>query len=306
MNTSFHQPVLLAEVLELLQRSRIVLDGTLGGGGHSEALALAGARVIALDRDPRAVDHAKARLAERIKAGDITIHLANFANVEEVLGVPGVFFDGILLDLGVSSHQLDDESRGFSFRENAPLDMRMGPDSQAEAAELLNSASQEELELVLREHADEPKARRMAAELVRRRERDEFRTSTDLVRAIRAVLGPRSGPSDFARIFQAVRIAVNSESEALKSALPKLRDLLKPSGVMVVISYHSGEDRVVKNFFRDWTRGCICPPRHPVCTCGLTPMGNTITRKAVSATPEEIEKNPRARSARLRAWQKNP
>jgi 16S rRNA (cytosine1402-N4)-methyltransferase len=180
----------------------------------------------------------------------------------------------------------------------------MGPDAATSAADLLNRADATELSEILRELADEPRARRLAAELIRRRARQPFATSDDLVRAIRAVLGPRSGPADFARIFQALRIAVNDESRALKRALPNLRDRLKPSGVLVVISYHSGEDRVVKNAFRDWTRGCICPPRHPVCTCGLSPMGQTLTKKALTASAGEAQSNPRSRSARLRAWRR--
>jgi 16S rRNA (cytosine1402-N4)-methyltransferase len=235
----------------------------------------------------------------------ITIHQGNFGNVEDLALPAGAAFDGVLLDLGVSSWQLDEEGRGFTFRPGAPLDMRMGPDAATDAATLLNSSREEELSSILRDFADEPKARRMAREVVRRRERQPFATSDDLVRAIRAVLGPRSGPSDFARIFQAFRIAVNEEASALASALPSLRELLKPSGVMVVISYHSGEDRAVKNAFRSWTKGCVCPPRHPMCTCGIEPFGRTVTPKAITASEDEQQQNPRSRSARLRAWQKS-
>jgi 16S rRNA (cytosine1402-N4)-methyltransferase len=183
----------------------------------------------------------------------------------------------------------------------------MGQDTRGEttAADFLNETSEKVLEGVLRNYADEPRARRLASEITRRREKQPFSSSDDLVRAIRAALGPRSGPSDFARIFQAFRIAVNDEAESLVRALPKLRDILKPSGVMVVISYHSGEDRVVKNAFRDWEKGCVCPPRQPVCTCGRQPLGQVLTRKAVTASPAEISSNPRSRSARLRAWRKN-
>jgi 16S rRNA (cytosine1402-N4)-methyltransferase len=156
---------------------------------------------------------------------------------------------------------------------------------------------------VFREYGDEPRARRLASEVVRRRETRPFATSDDLVGAVRAALGPRSGPSDFARIFQAIRIEVNHELAALQSALPVLRDLLVPGGTLAVISYHSGEDRMVKRAFQEWSRDCVCPPRQPVCTCEHRALGSLRIRKAVVATPDESAVNPRARSARLRAWQ---
>jgi 16S rRNA (cytosine1402-N4)-methyltransferase len=181
----------------------------------------------------------------------------------------------------------------------------MNPAGARTDAYLLNTLSREELQSLFRDYADEPRARRLAGEIARRRAREPFEVSDQLVNAIRAVLGPRSGPGDFARIFQALRIAVNEEIKNLVSALPVLRNRLKPYGVMVVISYHSGEDRVVKNEFRNWTRGCICPPRQPVCTCGLTSMGETLTKKAINAGEDEVAANPRARSARLRAWRRS-
>jgi 16S rRNA (cytosine1402-N4)-methyltransferase len=279
-----------------------VLDATLGGGGHSEALLRSGATVLALDRDPASVLHATERLAEFVNSGQITIVRTNFVDVEHVDLATPRSFDAVLLDLGVSSHQIDQPERGFTFRPHAPLDMRMDPAAAHSAAQLLNTLSINELQFIFKEYADEPRARRLAAEVAKRRQTRPFSISDDLVGAIRATLGPRSGPADFARIFQALRIAVNDEIPALERVLPAMRDRLKPSGVMVVISYHSGEDRVVKNAFRDWTRGCICPPRQPMCTCGRAPLGNTLTRKAVIASAEEVARNPRARSARLRAW----
>jgi 16S rRNA (cytosine1402-N4)-methyltransferase len=159
-----------------------------------------------------------------------------------------------------------------------------------------------DLSALLRSYADEPRAARMAREIIRRRERRPFATADDLVDAIRAVLGPRSGAPDFARIFQAVRIAVNDELAGLERALPLLRDRLTPNGVLVIISYHSGEDRLVKNAFRDWSTACTCPPKQVMCTCRGTPLGETLTKRPVNATEAETEGNPRARSARLRAW----
>jgi 16S rRNA (cytosine1402-N4)-methyltransferase len=180
--------------------------------------------------------------------------------------------------------------------------MRMGSDAPLDAAALLADADERELARIFREYGDEPRSNRLAREIVRRRANRPFRTSDDLVGAIRAVLGARSGPADFARLFQAVRIAVNHELEGLSAALPALRQHLEGQGVMVVISYHSGEDRIVKRAFREWSTACTCPPLQPLCTCGGHALGETLTRKAVIASTREIELNPRARSARLRAW----
>jgi 16S rRNA (cytosine1402-N4)-methyltransferase len=230
--------------------------------------------------------------------------LGNFAEADRLLPHKSETFDGILADLGVSSHQFDDASRGFSFREGALLDMRMSEDSGETAADVLNSAPEEDLAKMFREYGDEPKARRLAREVVRRRGNRAFRTSDDLVGAIRAVLGPRSGAGDFARIFQALRIAVNDEMHSLSSALPILRDKLEPNGVLAVISYHSGEDRIVKHALREWSLDCVCPPRQLQCTCRGRALGALITRKAITAGEDEISRNPRARSARLRAWRR--
>jgi 16S rRNA (cytosine1402-N4)-methyltransferase len=171
-------------------------------------------------------------------------------------------------------------------------------------ADWLNFGTQDELEAGLRDYADEPKARRLASTIIRRRANRSFSTSDDLVGAIREVLGPRSGPSDFARIFQAVRIVINDEIGQLKRALAAVRDRLEPAGVLVVIAYHSVEDRVVKQAFRDWSTACTCPPRQPICICGGVAVGETLTKKGITAGEAEVEQNPRARSARLRAWRK--
>ena len=301
-STAYHAPVLVDEVLRLLGGARRVLDGTLGGGGHTAALIESGATVTALDRDPDALGEAKGRLSEAVKAGQLRLVQRNFADLADPRVLPGETFDGILLDLGVSSHQFDDPARGFSFREGAPLDMRMGPDATEDASSLLNAWPEEKLATVFRDFADEPKGGKLAREIVRRRETERFDTSDSLVNAIRGALGARTGPGDFARIFQAVRIAVNHELSALESALPALRDRLVSGGILTVISYHSGEDRLVKHALREWSRACVCPPQHPFCVCRGKALGSLITRKGIEAQQEETARNPRARSARLRAW----
>jgi len=295
--------VLAAETIELLGSATRVLDCTLGGGGHSQALLDAGVRsVIGVDRDPDALAAAARRLESFATAGRFSAIQSNYADVANNPALNDLTFDGILLDLGISSHQVDAESRGFTFRPGAPLDMRMGPDAELSATDLLNDETEASLAAMFREFGDEHRADRLAREIVRRRATQPFATSDDLVRAIRAVLGPRSGSADFARLFQAVRIAVNDELPGLTRALPVLRDRLTAGGTMVVIAYHSGEDRIVKNTFREWSAACICPPKHPLCTCRGRPLGTTLTRRAVTASDEEIAGNRRARSARLRAW----
>lgn len=301
-STAYHAPVLITEVLHYLHGARRVLDGTLGGGGHTAALLDTGASVTGLDRDPTAIASTSARLATFIGDGHLEVVQANYADLAEASLLPGRTWDGILLDLGVSSHQLDDEGRGFSFREGAPLDMRMGFDAERTAADVLNEADVAELREIFRSYGDERRAARLASEVERRRQNRPFETSDDFVGAIRAVLGPRSGAPDFARLFQALRIAVNEEITRLEAALPALRDRLSPAGALVVIAYHSGEDRVVKHAFREWSRDCVCPPEQPYCTCRGRALGETLTRKPVTAGDAEVAANPRARSARLRAW----
>lgn len=295
--------MLASDVVALLSGARTALDGTLGGGGHTLALLESGvAHVVGVDRDPDALAAATARLAPFVDDGRFEPRLGNYASIDEIPALAGRRFDAILLDLGVSSHQFDAPERGFTFREGAPLDMRMGDDAPETAADLLNHAEERELARIFREWGDEPRAGRLAREIVRRRAGAPFATSDDLVRAIRGALGPRSGPADFARLFQALRIAVNDELPALDRALPALRDRLVPGGVLAVIAYHSGEDRLVKHAFRDWSADCVCPPKQPVCTCRGHALGKTITRKSITAAAGEVARNPRARSAHLRAW----
>jgi 16S rRNA (cytosine1402-N4)-methyltransferase len=304
-DTSYHAPVMVEEVLNLLGGCKEVLDCTLGGGGHSEALLAAGASVTALDQDEAALNEARKRLAAHEAAGRFRAFRGNFSDIDQVPEVRGRNFDGVLADLGVSSHQIDADERGFSFRPGALLDMRMDSRSTTTAADLLNTLDEADLTRLFRDYGDEPRASRLAREVVRRRQRSPMKVSDDLVDAIRGSFGPRSGPADFARLFQAVRIAVNDELSALERALPLLRNRLAPNGVMSVIAYHSGEDRIVKNAFREWSRDCVCPPKQLQCTCGgHNALGQLITKKAIKASAEEIEKNPRSRSARLRAWRK--
>ena len=305
--TGYHAPALVEPVLQLLAPSTLVLDGTLGGGGHSAALLDAGvSRVIGIDRDRDALAAAEARLADAARAGRFAAHEGNYADLGRLSALDGIRFDGILLDLGISSHQINDASRGFSFREGAPLDMRMGHGDQRSAADVLNTSDESELTHIFRNYGDEPRAGRLAREITRRRENAAFATSDDLVGAIRGAFGPRTGPPEFARLFQAVRIAVNDEIAGVERALPLLRDRLAPNGVLAIIAYHSGEDRLVKHAFRTWSEDCICPPRHPMCTCGGgRARGTVLTKRAIVADASEVAHNPRARSAKLRAWRRN-
>ena len=296
-NPSYHVPVLLAPVVAAAAGARRAVDATLGGGGHAEALRGAGIEILAIDRDPDAIAFSRARLGDQ----SIRYLEAAYDSPEALEAVAGFHPGFILLDLGVSSRQLDETGRGFTFRPGAPLDMRM-EGRGASAAELLNEAGGDTLERVFAEYGDERRARRLAREIVRRRERAPFTVSDDLVNAIRATLGPRSGPSEFARLFQAVRIAVNDELESLARALPAFRDALEQRGALGVITYHSGEDRLVKLAFREWASACVCPPHQPVCTCRGRPLGRLEPRKPIVPPDEEIASNPRARSAKLRIF----
>jgi 16S rRNA (cytosine1402-N4)-methyltransferase len=303
----YHRPVMVKEVLDYLRplRGGVYFDGTVGGGGHSEAIleASAEARVIGVDQDPEALEVAQRRLSrfgERVR-----LMRANFAD-GALAASREPSLAGALLDLGISSRHIDTTERGFSFRPGTPLDMRMaGPGSSLPtAADLLNTLSESELADIFFRLGEERRSRRLAREIVRRRDERPFATSDDLLAAMDRSLGPRQDAQDRARIFQALRIAVNGELAALERALPLLREGLLPDGVLVVLSYHSLEDRLVKESFREWSRACICPPELPVCVCRGVPLGTSLTKKPLSPTPEEVVSNPRARSARLRAWRK--
>jgi 16S rRNA (cytosine1402-N4)-methyltransferase len=272
----------------------------VGFGGHAAALQRDGAELVVIDRDPEALAWARRRLGE---AGVRYVGAAFDAPAARE-AVTAFRPDFILLDLGVSSRQLDADARGFSFREGVPLDMRMEGQGPT-AAELLARADERELARIFRDWGDERRANALAREIVRRRARAALATSDDLVNAIRAVLGPRSGPGDFARLFQALRIAVNDELGRLERVLPAFRDALVPGGRLAVISYHSGEDRLVKHAFRRWADPCTCPPGLPVCICGAVPSGREEPRGAITASDDEVARNPRARSAKLRIFRVN-
>jgi 16S rRNA (cytosine1402-N4)-methyltransferase len=303
----FHEPVLAEETLGYLapQGRGLYLDGTVGGGGHALRIlgACAECRLIAVDRDPEALAQAAATLAEH--HARVRFVAGRFDEVAQDAEVKATGLAGALLDLGVSSHQLDRMERGFQFGRGAPLDMRMGGEGpEANAAELLNSASEEQLTEIFRDFGEEPRARRLAREIVRRRASRPFETSDDLVGALSATLGRSPSNRDKARIFQAVRIAVNQELEVLARALPELRDVLRPAATIVVIAYHSLEDRLVKEAFREWSSDCVCPPELPVCRCRGRALGTTLTRRPIRPGDEELQRNPRSRSALLRAWRK--
>ena len=300
----YHVPVLSAAVREWAGGSTRAVEATLGGGGHAAVLLGLGARVLGIDRDPEALAAAHERLGEN----RIEYLEASFAAAAALAAIREFHPDRILLDLGVSSHQIDDAERGFTFRPGAPLDMRMEGAGSTEhgavtARDVLNSWPVDRLAAVFTDYADERRGRALAREIVRRRLSAPFAISDDFVNAIRAILGPRSGPPDFARLFQALRIAVNAELESLSAALPALRDALVPGGRLGVITYHSGEDRIVKHQFREWARECICPPRQPVCTCRSRALGRVLTKKPIVPDPDEITANPRARSAQFRVFE---
>jgi 16S rRNA (cytosine1402-N4)-methyltransferase len=292
--------------LDLQHRHGLFLDGTVGGGGHARALLeqCAWCRVLAVDRDPEALEEARRVLRE---FDDRVRFLATtFDRAIEEGRVGDETLTGALLDLGLSSRQLDEAERGFAFRPGIPLDMRMAGarPSDRTAADLLNEEGESRLAKIFRDYGEEPRARRLAREVVRRRARAPLRTSDDLVAALRSALGRPARNREKARIFQALRIAVNDELNILERALPVIRRALRPEGTLAVISYHSLEDRRVKLAFREWSRSCVCPAELPVCRCRGRPLGSALTRRPIQASDEEVSRNPRARSARLRAWRK--
>lgn len=279
---------------------RVFLDGTLGGGGHSEALLAAGAKVVGLDRDRESLAHASQRLAS---FGDRFVPVqANFADAAEVPAVVAAApYDGALLDLGVSSHQLDTPGRGFSFRHDGPLDMRMDPSAGEPAAMLVNSADEAELTRLFREYGEEPQARRVARAIVAERERLPFTRTGQLAALIEKVLGRRGRVHPATRVFQALRIAVNDELGSLRRALVAIPPLLKAGARFVVITFHSLEDRAVKTIFRAGSERWLDRPEWPAPRPNPEWRFLDLTRKALAAETGEVNRNPRARSARLRA-----
>ena len=298
----WHESVLRDEVLALLEPApgRIFLDGTLGGGGHAESLLQAGARVVGLDRDRESLEHATARLAS---FGDrFSPVQANFADASEVPAVLAAApYDGALLDLGVSSHQLDTPVRGFSFRHDGPLDMRMDASSGEPAAMLVNSSDEAELTRIFREYGEEPQARRVARAIVAERERLPFTRTGQLAALIEKVLGRRGRVHPATRVFQALRIAVNDELGSLCRALVAIPPLLKAGARFVIITFHSLEDRAVKTFFRAGSERWLDRPEWPAPRPNPDWRFRDLTRKPLMPATAETARNPRARSGRLRA-----
>lgn len=298
----YHRPVLMDEVLAVLRpdSDKSIFDGTLGGGGHSEAFLKAGARVIACDQDPEAIAHASARLApfgDRFRA----MH-ANFSLIDQVLAVAGEDrVDGILLDLGVSSRHLDEPERGFSFQKDGPLDMRMNTTAGRTAADWLNESDEAELARIFWEYGEERASRRIARAIVERRAERPFSRTLELAGLVEKIL-PRGGAKHPAtRAFQALRMAVNAELACLADALGKAADCLKPGGVLAVISFHSLEDRIVKQFLRRHSEKTLDRPEWPAPRPNPECYFELTARKPVAATADEQQANPRARSAKLRA-----
>jgi len=300
-----HVPVLAAEVRESLavRPGDTVLDATFGAGGHASLLAadLAGrGKLIAVDRDPTAKTYFD-RLAKRAGGVQTRLLRGDFGVVLPQLASNGVRVDAVLLDLGVSSMQLDRPDRGFSYSVDAPLDMRMDPTQALDASEIVNTWSERDLTTIFRKYGEERYAKQIARAIVRQR---PFERTGELVDVIKAAI---PAPARFGdghpakRVFQALRIAVNDELSSLEEALPSALELLKPGGRLAVISFHSLEDRIVKHFLRDRERGCTCPPDFPVCVCGHEPELRAIQRRPIRPTDAEIAANPRAASARLRA-----
>ena len=310
MSEFHHISVLLQECLDGLniKPDGIYVDGTLGGAGHSSQIArrLTTGRLIGIDRDPVAL----AAAGERLKPfeNNVTLVHANFCDMAQVLGdlgIPGV--DGILLDLGVSSPQLDDGARGFSYMADAPLDMRMNSRDPLTAQTVVNTWSQEELKRILYTYGEERYAPQIAAAICRRREQAPIETTLELVDVIRSAMPPaalREKQHPAKRSFQAIRIAVNDELGAVEKIMDDAVSLLNPGGRLAVITFHSLEDRIVKTAMAEAARGCTCPPSFPVCVCGKKPAVKLISRKPIVAGEKELEENPRSRSAKLRVCEK--
>ena len=297
------------KVVELLVTAAdgAYIDLTAGSGGHLRVTAETlepSARLYGIDKDPQAVARIRTNLSDCPQLKEIV--QASYSDLIAVAGrLEDKAFDGILLDLGLSSVQLDDAGRGFSFRYDGPLDMRYDPQSGARsAADLVNTLDVGELAETIREFGEEKLAKRLARAIVRERQEKMIRTTFDLASIVTATIPPPHQTKSLARVFQAFRIAVNRELDALTGVLPEALSLLKVGGRLVVISYHSLEDRIVKRFFQREAKGCICPPRYPVCICGRVPQMKILTRRVVVADAAERESNPRSRSARLRVAEK--
>ena len=301
-----HISVLLNECIDNLniRPDGIYVDGTMGGGGHSLEIAkrLTTGRLICIDQDPNAHEAAGKRLAEY--KDRITFVRDNFGNIKSILDSLGIEkIDGMLLDIGVSSHQLDEAERGFSYQQDAPLDMRMNPDRPFSAYDVVNGYDEDELDRVIFTYGEERWARRIAQFIVKEREAKPIETTGELVDIIKKAVpkgARKDGPHPAKRTFQAIRIEVNGELEVLQRTIDDVAARLAVGGRLCIITFHSLEDRIVKEAFRKQENPCICPPQFPVCVCGKKPLGRVITRKPILPSKEELEENPRSRSAKLR------
>ncbi len=301
-----HISVLLNECIDNLniRPDGIYVDGTMGGGGHSLEIAkrLTTGCLICIDQDPNAHEAAGKRLAEY--KDRITFVRDNFGNIKSILDSLGIEkIDGMLLDIGVSSHQLDEAERGFSYQQDAPLDMRMNPDRPFSAYDVVNGYDEDELDRVIFTYGEERWARRIAQFIVKEREAKPIETTGELVDIIKKAVpkgARKDGPHPAKRTFQAIRIEVNGELEVLQRAIDDVAARLAVGGRLCIITFHSLEDRIVKEAFRKQENPCICPPQFPVCVCGKKPLGRVITRKPILPSKEELEENPRSRSAKLR------
>ena len=302
-----HVPVLLEQCIEglAIDPAGTYLDGTAGGAGHSREIAkrLTTGRLISLDQDPDAIQTA----TERLQGLPAQVVQVNFRQAKQALAQLGLQqINGALLDLGVSSHQLDDGDRGFSYHMDAPLDMRMSQSGQT-AADLVAALSREELARILRDYGEEPYAWQIAGRIVKEREQKPILTTLQLAELVASAVPPaerRKSKNPARRTFQALRIAVNSELDALNEGMDGIFDCLAPGGRFCIITFHSLEDRLVKNKFRRWATACTCPPEYPVCLCGGKPKAKLITRKPIEADSTELESNRRSRSAKLRVLEK--
>lgn len=302
-----HRPVMVHEVVKYLVtiRNGVYLDGTVGSGGHSEFIGKeisSKGRLICLDRDSEAVKLSRERLL--FMGEKVTVIKANYADSNEILnGLGFEKINGILLDLGVSTHQIERSGRGFSFNRDEPLDMRMDTNDEITAHKLVNTLSSKEIEKILKSYGEEKKAKLISRSIERERSKTPIDTSLELASLIRSVISTsaRPGVKDPAtRTFQALRIAVNKELDNLKTFLDKVPPLVAKEGRLVVLTYHSLEDRMVKQAMADWEKGCTCPPDLPRCACGKKPIFKRFQKKGIKPSQREIEDNPRARSATLR------
>ena len=303
-----HIPVLLNETLEYLdpKPGGVYIDGTLGGAGHSSEIVkriVPGGVLIGIDQDSNAIDAAKRRL-EAYK-DNVVIVRDNFRNIKAIALQKGFKeVDGILLDIGVSSHQLDEKERGFSYMHDGPLDMRMDTESSLDASDIVNNSSEQELIRILRDYGEEKWAVRIAKFIAEERKNNRIDTTfklADIIQRAIPAAARRDGGHPAKRTFQALRIAVNDELQVLEEAVTNAAGLLKPGGRLVVITFHSLEDRIVKKIFNNMEKPCTCPPQLPVCACGKEPLLRVITKKPVTAGAEELKVNTRSKSAKLRA-----